>query len=102
MHREYPFSNKLKKNKADKTSSRQKQGVIEQQLIQQVGNNLTTELINQFLAIQVAQSTNIDSHVKFAETALANANANSIIQTLQPLAQLIGIDSEIDFKDFAY
>lgn len=87
----------IDQNKTDKTSSRQKQGIIEQQLIQQVGNNLTTELINQFLAIQEAQSTNIDSQIKSAEAALANANANSIIQTLQPLVQLIEIDSEIDF-----
>ncbi|MCH7964539.1 MAG: AAA family ATPase [Bacteroidetes bacterium] len=86
----------IERNKTDKTTSRQLQTNIGQQLIQQVGNNLTPDLITSFLAIP--QANNIDQLIATAEAALVSANANSVIQTLQPLSQLVRINSGIDFN----
>lgn len=86
----------IERNKTDKTTSRQLQTNIGQQLIQQVGNNLTPDLITSFLAIP--QENNIDQLIATAEAALVSANANSVIQTLQPLSQLVRINSGIDFN----
>jgi wobble nucleotide-excising tRNase len=91
------IQNQIEQNKIDKTNSRQTQANIEAQIIQQVGNNLTTDLINSFLTIPVTQATNIDQLIAIAETALASANANTIIQTLQPLTNLSRITTGIDF-----
>lgn len=91
------IQNQMEQNKADKVTSRQNQTNIELQLTQQVGNNLTTDLIASFLTIPVAQSNNIDQQITTAEAALASANANSIIQTLQTLSPLTRITSGIDF-----
>lgn len=87
----------IEQNKLDKTVSKQIQGTLEQQIIQQVGNKLTTELIPFFLTIPIAQTNNIDQLIVTAESALASANANSVIQTLQPLSQLSPINSGINF-----
>ncbi len=87
----------IEQNKDAKTASRQTINTFEQQLIQQVGNNLTSNLITPFIAITNAQANNIDQSIIEAETALANANANSVIQTLQSLSQLVRINSGIDF-----
>lgn len=87
----------MEQNKADKTTSRQNQTSIEQQLIQQVGNNLTANIITSFLVIPATQYNGIDQQITTAEAALASANANTIIQTLQPLSPLIRIISNIDF-----
>lgn len=92
------IQNQIEQNKIDKTTSRQAQTNIEAQLIQQVGNNLTNELINAFLAIPVTQANNIDQQIIIAETALVSANANAIIQTLQPLSNLSKIMTGIDFN----
>lgn len=88
----------IERNKADKTTSRQNQTNIEQQLIQQVGNNLTSDLITSFLAIPIAPVNNINQLITTAEAALVSANANSVIQTLQPLTQLVRINLGIDFN----
>lgn len=88
----------IEQNKNDKTASRQIQTGIEQQLIHQVANNLTIDLIPSFLIIPVALSNNIDSLIVAAEATLVSANANSVIQTLQSLSQLIRVNSEIDFN----
>jgi wobble nucleotide-excising tRNase len=87
----------IEQNKAAKTASRQTQTNIELQLIQQVGNNLSTDLITSFLAIPVAQATGIDNLITAAEAALSSANANSTIQTLQSLSSLARINSGINF-----
>src|SRR5690606_18597164 len=60
-------------------------------------NNLTTDLITQFLSIPPAQATNIDQLISTSETALSNASANTIIQTLQPLSSLTRITTGINF-----
>lgn len=92
------IQNQIEQNKIDKTNSRQIQTNIEVQLIQQVGNNLTTELINTFLTIPSTQANNIDLLITNAETVLASANANAIIQTLQPLSSLTKITTGINFS----
>ncbi|MBK8712989.1 MAG: AAA family ATPase [Niastella sp.] len=91
------IQNQIEQNKASKVISKQNQANIEQQLFQQVGNNLTTDLITSFLAIPPAHATGIDQQITIAEAALASANANSIIQTLQTLSSLTRITSGIDF-----
>lgn len=90
------IQNQIEQNKIDKTNSRQTQTNIEAQLIQQVGNNLTTDLIRNFLTITVTQATNINQLIINAETALISANANTLIQTLQPLATLSRITTGIN------
>lgn len=91
------IQNQIEQNKIAKVTSRQTQTNIETQLVQQVGNNLTTNLINSFLIIPATQATNIDQLIANAETVLASANANSIIQTLQPLSNLARITTGINF-----
>lgn len=91
------IQNQIEQNKIDKINSRQTQRYIEVQLIQQVGNNLTTDLINSFLTIPATQATNIDQLIANAENALASASANTIIQTLQPLSSLSRITTGINF-----
>lgn len=91
------IQNQIEQNKTDKTNSRQTQTNIEAQLVQQVGNNLTTDIITQFLTIPASQANNIDQLISTAETALSNANASTIIQTLQPLSSLTRITTGINF-----
>ncbi|MEO8405487.1 MAG: AAA family ATPase, partial [Chitinophagaceae bacterium] len=91
------IQNQIEQNKTDKATSRQNQTAIELQLIQQVGNNLTADLITSFLAIPATQATGIDQLITTAEATLASANANSIIQTLQTLTPLTRINSGINF-----
>lgn len=91
------IQNQIEQNKAAKVISKQSITNIEQQLIQQVGNNLTADLITSFLAIPATQANGIDQQITTAEAALASANANTIIQTLQPLTPLNRIISGIDF-----
>lgn len=91
------IQNQIEQNKTAKATSRQNQANIEQQLIQQVNNNLTADLITSFLAIPATQANGIDQQITTAEAALASANANSIIQTLQTLSSLTQISSGIDF-----
>jgi len=87
----------IEQNKVAKATSRQNQTNLEQQLIQQVGNNLTADLIIPFLAIPATQANAINQLITSAEAALASANANAIIQTLQTLSPLARITSGIDF-----
>lgn len=91
------IQNQMEQNRTAKQTSRQTQTNIEAQLIQQVGNNLTTDLINSYLTIPSTQATNIDQLIANAETVFASANANTIIQTLQTLSNLTRISSGIDF-----
>lgn len=88
----------IEQNKIAKTTSRQTQAAIESQLIQQVGNILTDDLITQFLTIPAAQANNIANLIIAAQAALASANANTTIQTLQQLSSLNRINSGINFN----
>jgi wobble nucleotide-excising tRNase len=91
----------IDKNKADKTASRQRQEQISQQLIQLVGNNLSTDTLNLFLSIPIAETNNIDSLITSAETILTSANANSVIQPLPLLLPASDINSGINFTQLA-
>jgi len=91
------IQNQIDQNKAAKVLSKQSKTTIEQQLIQQVGNNLTAELITSFVAIPATQANGIDQQITSAEAALASANATTIIQTLQPLTLLNQVISSIDY-----
>lgn len=91
------IQNQIDQNKAAKVLSKQSITTIEQQLIQQVGNNLTADLITSFVAIPATQANGIDQQITSAEAALASANATTIIQTLQPLTLLNQVISGIDY-----
>lgn len=91
------IQNQIEQNKTAKATSRQTQATIESQLIEQVGNNLKADLINAFLIIPTTQADNIDQQIATAETVLASANSNTIIQTLQPLFVLTRITTGINF-----
>jgi wobble nucleotide-excising tRNase len=91
------IQNQIDQNRAAKVLSKQSISMIEQQLIQQVGNNLTADLITSFIAIPATQANGIDQQITSAVAALASANANTIIQTLQPLTLLPQVISGIDY-----
>ncbi len=91
------IQNQIEQNKVDKSASRQNQTNIKQQLIQQVGNNLTPELVNSFLRIPNSAAQGIDQKLTTAEIALTNANSNTVIQTLQTLSVATQLSSGIDF-----
>ena len=86
----------ISQNKVQKASSKQTQNNFVQQLIQQVGNNLDSGMINSFIALKTEESINIDNNIEKAESALASANANSVIQTLQRISPLPKINISID------
>jgi wobble nucleotide-excising tRNase len=87
----------IEQNKLDKTASRQTQTTLENQLIQQVGNNLTSNLITSFLSTRVSASNNIDQLITSAETVLTNAKSNVVIQSLNTLQSVAKVNSGIDF-----
>jgi len=92
------IQNQIEQNKASKTTSRQNQTNIEQQLIQLVGNNLTPDLISSFLRIPITEGQGIDPRITVAEAALLSANSNAVIQTLQTLSSVNPLSSGIDFS----
>lgn len=91
------IQNQIEQNKIDKANSRQNQTTFESQLIQQVGNNLTSDLITSFLSISSTESNGIDQAVTTAELKLTNANANAIIQSLQLTIPIAPFNSNINF-----
>ena len=91
------IQNQIEQNKASKTTSRQNQANIQQQIIQQVGNNLTPDLISSFLRIPSSEAQGIDQKISTAETALTNANSNAVIQTLQTISVVNKVSTDIDF-----
>jgi wobble nucleotide-excising tRNase len=91
------IQNQIEQNKLDKVNSRQNQTNIEAQLIQQVGNNITSELVTSFLSIPSTDANGIDPAITTAELKRTNANANSIIQTLQLTIPIAPFSSNINF-----
>ena len=91
------IQNQIEQNKSSKTTSRQNQANIQQQIIQQVGNNLTPDLISSFLRIPSSEAQGIDQRISTAETALTNANSNAVIRTLQTLSVVNTVSTGIDF-----
>lgn len=78
----------IEQNKRDKTLTRQSITTVEQQIIQSVGNNLTSALLPNFIRIDATQAENIDTKISTAETALSSATANSVIRSLPILSPL--------------
>ncbi len=95
------IQNQIEQNKTDKTTSRQNQANIQQQIIQQVGNNLAPGLISSFLRISSSEAQGINQKISAAETALGNANANAVIKTLQTLSVANQLSTGIDFSSFS-
>lgn len=88
----------VEQNKLNKTASRQLQDTLELQLVQQVGNGLTVDMVSDFLALGTAPA-DIDQRITAANTSLVNARANAVIQMLRPLGQLALITSGINFDE---
>ncbi|MEX0596890.1 MAG: AAA family ATPase [Candidatus Paceibacterota bacterium] len=95
------IQNQIEQNKTDKATSRQDQANIQQQIIQQVGNNLTPDLITPFLRIPSSDAQGIDQKINTAETTLTNANANAVIRTLQTLSVANNLSTGIDFSSLS-
>jgi len=89
----------IERNKIEKTTLRQSQTNLENQLIQQVANGLTADSMSVFLNIAETDNENIDAKITAANTALGNARSNAVIRTLQGLIQLNSVNSGIDFDD---
>ena len=87
----------IEENKRNKKTTKEAIKSIEDQLIQQVGNNLQANSLRTFLTIHEDQSNGIDQLITTAENTLSSANSNSIIQTLQPLNSIGAINSGINF-----
>ncbi|WP_242927889.1 AAA family ATPase [Pontibacter vulgaris] len=92
------IQHQIEENKRDKAAIRDNITTTESQLLQQVGNNLTSTLISSFLSLQRPQPNNIERLIGDAETVLAGATGNTIIQTLQSLSHLNLIHSGIDIN----
>lgn len=91
------IQNQIEQNKLDKVNSRQNHTTLESQLIQLVGNNLTTELTTSFLSIPSTDVNGINQAITAAELKLTNANANAIIQTLQVTIPIAPFNTNINF-----
>jgi wobble nucleotide-excising tRNase len=91
------IQNQIEQNKLDKATSRQNQTTLESQLIQQVANNMTSDLITSFLSIPSTDANGIDTAITAAELKLRNASANAIIQTLQLTIPIAPFSSNINF-----
>jgi wobble nucleotide-excising tRNase len=88
----------IEKNKIDKTTLRQRIVSLETQIIQLVGNELTSDMLNTFLTLRPHESEDIEVIIAEAIIALNNARANSVIQTLQTLSPITAVDSGLDFE----
>jgi len=93
------LQNQIETNKADKTASRQVINTIEAQIISGVGNELTSELLQEFIDLDESEATDIATRITSAEVELANSRANSLIQTLQLLETLKLIPDPINYEE---
>ncbi len=91
----------IQANKENKSTARRAISDIELQLIQGVGNNLTSDMINSFLSLSPDQADNINEHIQVAENALVAANSNLTIQSLRSPIRLPQIPIFIDFLALA-
>lgn len=91
------IQNQIEQNKLDKANSRINQTTLESQLIQQVGNNMTSELVTSFLSIPSTDANGIDPAITAANLKLTNASANAIIQNLQLTIPIAPFSSNINF-----
>lgn len=91
------IQSQIEQNKLDKANSKQNQTTLESQLIQQVGNNITSQLITSFLSIPSTDFNGIDPAITAAELKLTNARSNAIIQTLQLTTPIAPFNANINF-----
>jgi len=89
----------IESNKSAKSTSRQTIADLKQQIIDLVGNNLNSQILNSFISIPVAHTTNIDGQITLAEQALNNANAQGVISSLPLLNTISQITNSIDFTN---
>lgn len=89
--------NQIEKNKTDKSNLRTSISGIEDQIIQAVGNGLTRDGLNAFIAIPATQPATLSQEITDARQALIAANANSVIQALPLLTPFSALISPVDF-----
>lgn len=89
----------IERNKAAKTVIRNRKIEYDRQLMQLVENGLTANLITNYIRPTTPRPATLDSQITVAETALINANATAVIQTLQPLSPLQRLITHIDFAN---
>lgn len=87
----------IEQNKINKAALTLSISTAEQQLIAQVGNNLSPANISTFLAFKTTQAVNVDNLISDADAALITANSNSTIATLSQLSQVNSVLPEFDF-----
>ena len=87
----------LDENKANKTRITITVNELLAQLYESVGNGLNKENVKEFTKIPESDAENISERILIAERNLINATTNHIIQTLQPLNEVVRTSSGIDF-----
>ncbi|MBF0386886.1 MAG: AAA family ATPase [Candidatus Omnitrophica bacterium] len=91
----------IEQNKADKAGSRQLQTNLETQIVQQVGNGLTSEMIVAFTSIPASDAVGVDAKIVIAEAAFNTARSNAVIRSLQTLTPLGNITWGINFAELS-
>ncbi len=89
---------RIEENKAKKQQSRQDQVSLQSRIVEQIQNGMRPELVNACLEIEPHEADGIAQRLAQAEVNLRNARSNSVIQTLQSLAELpkISLGTELD------
>ncbi|GEC77935.1 AAA family ATPase [Flavobacterium aquatile] len=88
----------IETNKTSKTALRASSASLEQQILAQVGNGLTSASLNSFLNLQLASAAGIAPLIVTATGTLASATANTAIQALPNLTLLSTINTNINFE----
>lgn len=89
----------IEANKTAKTASRTLIASLEQQIIAAIGNGVTAgQVLNDLVALLPANAVGIAPRIVAADSALTNARANAIIQSLPNLGALSQISTGIDFE----
>ncbi len=87
----------IEQNKLDKTSSRQNQQQIKQDLIDLIQNGLVAGNLQQFLNIPQENTQNIVPQIQTAQIELTNANAQSLINNLRIPSKLSLLNLRYNF-----
>ncbi len=87
----------IEKNKADKTAKRALIDKLKEAISQQIGFGLSESEVNSLVSLTESDATNIETRIVTAQTNLNNAQANQVIQTLQPLAPLNAVSVSTNF-----
>jgi wobble nucleotide-excising tRNase len=89
----------IEQNKSDKSTKRALIERVKDTIIQQVGFGLTESNLNALINLTEDSAANIDSRIATAQTNLSNAQSNQVIQSLQTLAPLSGMNVSVSFVD---